>query len=103
MNGPEPMNSVICLLGSVSAMRLGIMKGTLDETLPSASSTRPNGCLEHDREGLGVDRLQLRRSSFISSWPEASRAPQRLIEAMQSSAVTGVPSLHTSPSRSVMV
>ncbi len=40
---------------------------------------------------------------FISAWPKESRAPQRLIEAMQSSEVTGVPSLHSSPSRSVMV
>ena len=33
----------------------------------------------------------------------ASRAPQRLSDAMQSSAVTGLPSCHSSPSRSVKV
>ena len=33
----------------------------------------------------------------------ASRAPQRLIDAMQSSAVTGAPSCHSRPSRSVKV
>ena len=33
----------------------------------------------------------------------ASRAPQRLIEAMQSSEVTGVPSCHSRPSRRVKV
>ena len=33
----------------------------------------------------------------------ASRAPQRLIEAMQSSEVTGLPSCHSSPSRRVKV
>jgi hypothetical protein len=32
-----------------------------------------------------------------------SRAPQRLSEAMQSSAVTGWPSCHASPSRKVKV
>ena len=35
--------------------------------------------------------------------PVASFAPQRLIDATQSSAVTGAPSCHRSPSRSVIV
>ena len=43
MNGPEPIWLSICLNGSVSAIRLGIMNGTLDDGLPSESSTRPYG------------------------------------------------------------
>ena len=39
----------------------------------------------------------------ISFWPIESLAPQRLIEATQSSAVTGLPSCHSSPSRKVKV
>ncbi len=39
----------------------------------------------------------------ISFWPIESLAPQRLIEAMQSSAVTGLPSCHSRPSRRVKV
>jgi hypothetical protein len=42
-------------------------------------------------------------TNVISFWPIASFAPQRLIEATQSSAVTGAPSCHSSPSRSVIV
>ena len=38
-----------------------------------------------------------------SSLPETSRLAQRLIEAMQSVEVTGVPSLHLRPGRSVKV
>ena len=41
--------------------------------------------------------------SDISFWPIESLAPQRLIEATQSSAVTGLPSCHSRPSRSVKV
>ena len=41
MKGPEPMVSVICVLGLVSATRLGIMNGMLEEGLPSVLSTRP--------------------------------------------------------------
>jgi hypothetical protein len=39
----------------------------------------------------------------MSFWPMPSRALQRCSEAMQSSAVTGAPSCHSSPSRSVNV
>ena len=42
-------------------------------------------------------------TKLISFWPSASRAAQRLIEAMQSSAVTGAPSCQSRPSRSVKV
>jgi hypothetical protein len=45
MNGPEPITSsaLIWVKGSVSAVFFGIMKGTLDDGLPSDSSTRPYG------------------------------------------------------------
>ena len=41
--GPEPITSstLICTVGGVSAVFLGIMKGAFDETLASDSSTRP--------------------------------------------------------------
>ena len=39
--GPEPTYSLICSKGSVSAIRLGMMKGTLEEILPIDCSTRP--------------------------------------------------------------
>ena len=39
--GPDPVKSSICLLGSVSATRFGIMNGTLDEGFERPSSTRP--------------------------------------------------------------
>ena len=39
------MKSEICVLGSVSATRFGIMKGTLEDGLPSPSRTRPVGDL----------------------------------------------------------
>ena len=45
LNGPEPMCSLICSEPGVAAMRAGMMKGTLDEGLPSASSITPNGAL----------------------------------------------------------
>ena len=39
----------------------------------------------------------------MSFWAIVSRLPQRLSEATQSSAVTGLPSCHSSPSRRVKV
>ena len=41
MKGPEPVASVIWLLGSVPATSLGIMKATFELDLPSDSSTSP--------------------------------------------------------------
>jgi hypothetical protein len=42
-------------------------------------------------------------TNVISFWPVASLAAQRLMEATQSSAVTGWPSCHSKASRSVNV
>ncbi len=101
-NGPEPVKSEIWVLGAVSATRLGIMNGTLEDGLPSAPSTRPVGSLSTI---LNVFALTIWMSFTkpISFWPIESLADHRLIDATQSSVVTGLPSCHESPSRSVIV
>src|SRR6185436_15391349 len=102
MNGPEPTWLSICLKGSVSARRLGIMNGTFDDGLPSESSTRPYGSLSLMVKVLSLTGF-ISVTNSISFWPIESRAAQRLIEATQSSDVTGLPSCHSSPSRNVKV
>jgi hypothetical protein len=102
MNGPEPTWLSIALNGSVSAMRLGIMNGTFDDGLPSESITRPYGSLSAMVKVLSFTAFISATNSIIF-WPIASRAAQRLIEATQSSPVTGLPSCHSSPSRRVKV
>ena len=42
-NGPEPTYSEICMSLGVSATRFGMLKGTFELGLPSATSTRPKG------------------------------------------------------------
>ncbi len=103
-NGPEPITSsaLIWVKGSVSATRLGIMKGTLDDGLPSDSSTRPYGSFIFILKVLASTASKPATEASIF-WPIESRAPQRLIDWMQSSDVTGVPSLHSRPSRKVKV
>src|SRR5262249_47882201 len=101
-NGPDPVKSEICVLGSVSATRLGIMKGTLEEGLPSPSSTRPVGSLSLMTKVL-ASSASTPETNVISFWPVESFAAHRLIEAMQSSDVTGWPSCHSRPSRGVKV
>ena len=104
MNGPEPITSstLICVLGSVSAVFFGIMNGTFDDGLPSDCSTRPYGSFIFILKVLAstTSKSATEPNSF---WPIESLAAQRLIEAMQSSEVTGVPLLHCRPSRSVKV
>ena len=90
MKGPEPVKSEICLFGSVSATRFGIMKGTLDEGLPSAKMSRPVGSfslMTKVRASFAV----IVSTNDITFWPSESLMLQRLIEATQSSAVTGAP------------
>src|SRR5262245_55194642 len=100
--GPEPTKSEICVLGSVSATRLGIMNGTFEEGLPRPSSTKPVGDLSCMTKVLSFLTVRL-STKVISFWPVESLTAQRLIEATQSSAVTGAPSCHKRPSRRVKV
>ena len=101
-NGPEPVKSEICVFGSVSATRFGIMKGTFEDGLPRPKVNSPVGSFSLTTKVFAscADIVSMKVISFC---PSASRAPQRLIEAMQSSAVTGWPSCQTRPSRSVKV
>src|SRR3954454_10970089 len=100
MNGPEPVKSEICVLGSVSATRFGIMNGTFDDGLPRPNNKSPVGEFSLTGDVLG-SFVAIVSMKLISFWPRESRAPQRLIDAMQSSDVTGLPSCHSKPSRSV--
>ena len=96
------MKSEICVFGSVSATRFGIMNGTFEDGLPSPKINSPVGDLSLMAKVFGSVGV-MESTNDISFWPSASRAPQRLIEAMQSSAVTGAPSCQSNPSRSVKV
>ena len=78
------------------------MKGTFELGLPSVSSTRPYGSLSFMVKVLASTALNSLTKS-MSFWAIVSRLPQRLSEATQSSAVTGLPSCHSSPSRRVKV
>src|SRR6478735_3779997 len=78
------------------------MKGTFDDGLPSDSSTRPYGSFIFILKVLGSTTSKSTTEPIIF-WPIESRAAQRLIEAMQSSDVTGLPSVHSRPSRKVKV
>ena len=78
------------------------MNGTLDDGLPSDSSTRPYGSFIFIRKVLASTASKPATEAIIF-WPIESRAAQRLIDAMQSSEVTGWPLLHTRPSRRVKV
>ena len=83
-------------------MRSGMMNGTFEDGLPSASSTYANGFLSLSRKVLSFTAVH---DSVISPsfWPSTSRFAQRSIEAMQSAERTGWPSWNFSPSRSVKV
>jgi hypothetical protein len=78
------------------------MNGTFEDGLPSAESTRPVGSFSFMTKVLGSLAV-ISATKLISFWPIGSLAPQRLIEAMQSSDVTGWPSCQASPSRSTKV
>src|SRR5829696_419133 len=104
MNGPEPITSstLIWVFGSVSAVFLGIMNGTLEDGLPSDCRTRPYGSFIFILKVLASTASSPATEAIIF-WPIESLAAQRLIEAMQSSEVTGWPLVHSSPSRRVKV
>jgi hypothetical protein len=92
------MGSVTCVKGSVSASFSRMMNRGWAEA-PSISTTALN---------LPFRRISKVRSPVATtsptlvmrSWPEAMRAPQRLIDATTSLAVTGLPSCHFRPGRS---
>ena len=98
LKGPDPVKSLICSLGSVTATRAGIMTQGLAEALPSDSRTRPKG-VSSSRTKVFLSTDASLPSDFAMSCPTASRAANRLMESTQSSAVTGWPSCHLSPSR----
>src|SRR3546814_6359071 len=50
LNGPEPTYSEICSFAEVSAIRFGIMNGTLELGFASDSSTRPYGDFRRSEE-----------------------------------------------------
>ena len=77
-----------------------MMNNGLAEGLPSASSTRPKG-VSRSIVNVFLSTGTILFSDAVISRPTWSRPPQRLIDATQSSAVTGVPSWNFSPSRSV--
>jgi hypothetical protein len=61
-NEPDPTTSLICSCAGVDAIRAGIIKGTLLDGLPKASSTGPKGFDEIERKGVVVNRCNLRGS-----------------------------------------
>ena len=88
--------------GSVSAMRLGIMKGTTTEGLPSDSMTAPNFSFSTIWKVLASTAFS--SATFAHRMvPRLSRDAPRCSEAITSSVVTGWPSWNSSPSRSVKV
>ena len=91
MNGPEPMCSLICSVPGVEAMRAGMMKGTLLEALPKASSAMAQGSFMTKRNVL-VSGVSSRSMKPNKTLPMASRLDQRFKEATTSSLVTGLPS-----------
>ncbi len=96
------MASFTCSVGDVAAMRAGMMNGTFDEGLPSASSTMPHFSFSTRRKVFASTASYL-SMNFASTPPIASRALQRFNDAITSSLVTGLPSWNSRPSRKVKV
>ncbi|MNQ51456.1 hypothetical protein D3C85_654350 [compost metagenome] len=84
------------------ARRLGMMNGGMPDGLDSASSTRPKGSFSVSVKVFS-DVAANSAPAAIMAWPRVSFFAQRCTEAMQSSAVTGVPSLNFRPGRRVKV
>ena len=102
IKGPEPVVSSICLNASVCATRRGMMNGTLDDGLPRASSTKPQGSRSRMRNSF-AEVASMRSTKFISAIPIGSRFPQRASEAATSSPVTALPSWNSRPDRSLNI
>src|ERR1051325_4258497 len=73
------------------ATSFGMMKGTFDDGLPMASSTRPNGSFRTSWKVLSSTFFHSLVAA-ASAWPMLSRLAQRSIDGMTSSEVTGLPS-----------
>ena len=86
----------------VAASRAGIMTGNGALGLPRTSSSSGKGCFSTSLRVL-ASAASSDAVSAISILPSGSRTDQRLSEATQSSAVTGLPSCHLRPSRSTNV
>ncbi len=102
MYGPEPVVSEICCATGVSATRLGMMNSGTDADLARAFSIMAKGSLSTMRN--------VRSSTAVISLvdlpnrpPSASLSVKRLIEGSTSAVVTGWPSCHLRPSRSLKV
>ena len=88
------------LLMSCAASRAGIITGMVWPALPSASMTKAKGRFSTSSKRFASTTRRL-LVACMSRMPSASFFAQRRIEATQSSAVTGAPSLHSRPSRRV--
>ncbi|MCY1514705.1 hypothetical protein D9M68_492540 [compost metagenome] len=77
-----------------------MMKGGMPEGLDRASSTRPKGSFSVSVKVLSPVAASSAPAA-IMAWPSVSFFAQRWIEATQSSAFTGVPSLNFRPGRKV--
>ncbi|MNV72096.1 hypothetical protein D3C71_1651560 [compost metagenome] len=93
LNGPEPVMSVMGLPMACSAMRLGIMNGAVPVGLDRARSARSVGSFMTMRKLLS-SIASILSVNFSRVRPMPSPAAQRLIDATQSSEVTGLPSCH---------
>jgi hypothetical protein len=90
--GPEPTYSLICLNGSVAAIRSGMMNSVGVLLLPSANSIFPYGWLSRNRNVLSSTASNASVRFLIGPPIGASRTIQRLILATTSLASTGSPS-----------
>ncbi|MNT03359.1 hypothetical protein D3C72_1378890 [compost metagenome] len=79
-----------------------MMNGGMPDGLDKASSTRPKGSLSVSVKLLSPVAANSAPAA-IMAWPSVSFFAQRCSDAMQSSAVTGVPSLNFRPGRRVKV
>ena len=84
LNGPLPTISVSGLNASVLASRSGIMAHMLLPGLPRASGSSGEGLLQAELDGVVVGGGEFVGIGDAASDPNASRAPQRLMEATQS-------------------
>ena len=100
MNGPEPTDSVICVLTGVEAMRAGMMNAV--PGFPSASSTMPKGSFS---TSLNVSSSTASTDwvNFARFWPEVILVIHRCSDATTSAEVTFCPSWNARPGRSLKV